>query len=105
MFVNESWQVGPTIITGVKPYMRCYREEIFGPVLVCMEAENLDEAIRLINANEYGNGVTIFTSSGGTASYFQKRIEAGQIRINVPIPVPCQCSVSLGTKEVSQAVG
>lgn len=67
--------------------MRCYTEEIFGPVLVCLNVDTIDEAIELINANEYGNGAAIFTNSGSTASKFQKDIEAGQLGINVPIPV------------------
>lgn len=68
--------------------MRCYKEEIFGPVLVCLNVDTIDEAIDLINANEYGNGTAIFTRSGSTATRFQKEVEAGQIGINVPIPVP-----------------
>lgn len=68
--------------------MKCYKEEIFGPVLVCLEAETLEDAIDLINENEYGNGVAIFTNSGATAARFQRDIEAGQVGINVPIPVP-----------------
>ena len=68
--------------------MECYREEIFGPVLICLNAESLDDAINLVNSNKYGNGVAIFTSSGATARHFVKDIEAGQIGINVPIPVP-----------------
>lgn len=87
-YPNGNW-VGPTIITNVKPHMKCYTEEIFGPVLVCLNVDHLDEAIDLINANEYGNGTAIFTRSGATASTFQKRIEAGQIGINVPIPGMC----------------
>ena len=68
--------------------MECYKEEIFGPVLVCLNAETLDDAIDLVNANKYGNGVAMFTNSGATARRFVKDIEAGQIGINVPIPVP-----------------
>jgi malonate-semialdehyde dehydrogenase (acetylating)/methylmalonate-semialdehyde dehydrogenase len=60
--------------------MKCYTEEIFGPVLVCLNVETIDEAIEMINANEYGNGAT--------AGRFQHEIEAGQVGINVPIPVP-----------------
>jgi len=74
--------------------MKCYREEIFGPVLVCLEATDLDESIEIVNKNEYGNGVAIFTNSGSTASYFQNHIEAGQVGINVPIPVRVTRSVS-----------
>ena len=79
--------------------MRCYTEEIFGPVLVCLDAPNLDAAIDLINANEYGNGVAIFTRSGATATYFQKHIEAGQVGINVPIPVPLPMFSFSGNKK------
>ena len=68
--------------------MKCYTEEIFGPVLVCINVPTIDDAIELINANEYGNGVAIFTRSGSTATRFQKDIEAGQVGINIPIPVP-----------------
>src|SRR5271167_3084073 len=68
--------------------MECYREEIFGPVLVCLNAETLEDAIDLVNANPYGNGVAMFTNSGATARRFIKDIEAGQIGVNVPIPVP-----------------
>lgn len=68
--------------------MKCYKEEIFGPVLVCLNAENLEDAIDIINANEYGNGAAIFTNSGAAAARFERDLEAGQIGINVPIPVP-----------------
>lgn len=81
-YPNGNW-IGPTIIANVKPHMKCYTEEIFGPVLVCLDVETLDDAIDLINANEYGNGTAIFTRSGAAASTFQKRIEAGQVGINV----------------------
>ncbi|KAL4961499.1 CoA-acylating methylmalonate-semialdehyde dehydrogenase [Aspergillus stella-maris] len=91
--------VGPTIITGVKPHMKCYTQEIFGPVLVCLETETLDDAIDLINKNEYGNGAAVFTRSGPTASRFQKDIEAGQVGINVPIPVPLPMFSFTGNKK------
>ena len=81
-YPNGNW-VAPTIITGVKPHMRCYREEIFGPVLVCLEVDTVDDAISLINENEYGNGAAVFTRSGPTATRFQRELEAGQIGINV----------------------
>ncbi|CEF67524.1 Probable methylmalonate-semialdehyde dehydrogenase [acylating], mitochondrial [Strongyloides ratti] len=80
--------LGPTIITGVKKHMTCYKEEIFAPVLVVMEANSLDEAIDIINTNQYGNGTAIFTTNGITARRFTNLVEAGQIGINVPIPVP-----------------
>ncbi|CAG7916069.1 unnamed protein product [Penicillium olsonii] len=91
--------VGPTIITNVTTDMKCYKEEIFGPVLVCLNAETLDDAISTINANEYGNGAAIFTRSGSTASKFQKEIEAGQLGINVPIPVPLPMFSFTGNKK------
>jgi len=68
--------------------MTCYTEEIFGPVLVCMEADSLDEAMTIINNNQYGNGTAIFTQSGATARKFQHEIDVGQVGINVAIPVP-----------------
>jgi malonate-semialdehyde dehydrogenase (acetylating)/methylmalonate-semialdehyde dehydrogenase len=86
-YPNGNW-IGPTVITNVKPHMKCYTEEIFGPVLVCLNVQTIDEAIDVINANEYGNGAAIFTKSGATAGRFQREIEAGQVGINVPIPVP-----------------
>lgn len=79
--------------------MRCYIEEIFGPVLICINVETLDDAIELVNANEYGNGVAIFTRSGSTAARFQKDIEAGQVGINVPIPVPIPVFSFTGNKK------
>ncbi|KAG5653340.1 Methylmalonate-semialdehyde dehydrogenase [acylating] mitochondrial [Sphagnurus paluster] len=79
--------VGPTIIEA-RTNMRCYIEEIFGPALVVIRAENLDEAIELINQNKYGNGTAIFTQSGATARKFETNVNVGQIGINVPIPVP-----------------
>jgi malonate-semialdehyde dehydrogenase (acetylating)/methylmalonate-semialdehyde dehydrogenase len=79
--------------------MKCYTEEIFGPVLVCLNVDSLDEAVDLINANEYGNGVAIFTKSGATATAFQKNIEAGQVGINVPIPVPLPFFSFTGNKK------
>ena len=68
--------------------MECYKEEIFGPVLLTMTADNLEDAIELINSNPYGNGTAIFTQSGSVARKFQNEVDAGQIGINVPIPVP-----------------
>jgi malonate-semialdehyde dehydrogenase (acetylating) / methylmalonate-semialdehyde dehydrogenase len=80
--------IGPTIFSGVKPDMTIYTHEIFGPVLVIVSVESLDEAIALINANPYGNGTGIFTQSGAVARKFQNEIDVGQVGINVPIPVP-----------------
>ena len=71
--------LGPTILSGVTPSMRCYKEEIFGPVLVILEAETLDDAIALINKNPYGNGTALFTQSGILARKFQSEVDVGQI--------------------------
>ena len=90
--------VGPTILTGVQTHMECYTEEIFGPVLVCLEADTLDEAIELINSNPYGNGTAIFTSNGATARKFVHSIECGQVGVNVPIPVPLPMFSFTGSK-------
>ncbi|KAK9780777.1 putative methylmalonate-semialdehyde dehydrogenase (CoA acylating) [Seiridium cardinale] len=97
-YPNGNW-VGPTIISNVTPEMKCYTEEIFGPVLVCLNVPTLDDAIELINKNEYGNGTAIFTKSGATAETFRKRIEAGQVGINVPIPVPLPMFSFTGNKK------
>jgi len=80
--------VGPTILTDVKPDMECYKEEIFGPVLLCMSAPTLDDAIKMTNDNPYGNGTAIFTRSGAAARKFQHEIDCGQVGVNIPIPVP-----------------
>jgi malonate-semialdehyde dehydrogenase (acetylating) / methylmalonate-semialdehyde dehydrogenase len=84
---NGFW-VGPTVIDQVQPSMDVYKEEIFGPVLVNLRADSVDEAIQLINSNPYGNGTAIFTSSGEAARRFQRGVNVGMIGINVPIPVP-----------------
>ncbi|OQE21206.1 hypothetical protein PENSTE_c012G06194 [Penicillium steckii] len=97
-YPNGNW-IGPTIITNVTTDMTCYKQEIFGPVLVCLETPTLDDAISLINQNHYGNGAAIFTKSGPAASHFQKQIEAGQIGINVPIPVPLPMFSFTGNKK------
>lgn len=80
--------LGPTILKNVKTDSPAYTEEIFGPVLVCLEADTLEEAIAITNANPYGNGCAIFTQSGAAARKFQHEIDVGQVGINVPIPVP-----------------
>ena len=63
-------------------------EEIFGPVLIVVKADTLDDALAIINENKYGNGTAIFTQSGATARKFEREVEVGQVGINVPIPVP-----------------
>src|SRR5262249_40822627 len=86
-YPKGNW-VGPTLFRKIDTTMSIYREEIFGPVLLAAEVDNLDAAIAMINANPYGNGTSIFTSSGGAARKFQHEIDVGQVGINVPIPVP-----------------
>ncbi len=80
--------LGPSLFDHVTPEMTIYRDEIFGPVLVVLRANTLDDAIKLVNSNPYGNGTAIFTRSGGAARRFQNQIEVGMVGVNVPIPVP-----------------
>ncbi|HET6472597.1 MAG TPA: CoA-acylating methylmalonate-semialdehyde dehydrogenase [Pseudomonadales bacterium] len=86
-YPKGNW-LGPTLFTDITPDMTIYKEEIFGPVLLAAQVDDLDAAIGMINASPYGNGTSIFTSSGGAARKFQHEIEVGQVGINVPIPVP-----------------
>ena len=80
--------VGPTIFDNVRPEMRIAKEEIFGPVLSVMRADTLAEAIDLANSSPFGNGASIFTSSGGAAREFRNRIECGMLGINAGVPAP-----------------
>ncbi len=90
--------VGPTLFDDVRPEMTIYREEIFGPVLLLVHARDLDEAIAFINNNPYGNGTSIFTSSGAAARKFRHETEVGQIGINISIPVPLPFFSFTGSK-------
>ena len=80
--------VGPTVFTGVKPGMEIHKTEIFGPVVVILKAKDLDEAIRIINSHQYGNGASIYTQSGYYARQFKLQTNCGMIGINVGIPAP-----------------
>jgi malonate-semialdehyde dehydrogenase (acetylating)/methylmalonate-semialdehyde dehydrogenase len=80
--------LGPTVLDHVSADMHAYRTEIFGPVLSVTRVDTIEEAITFINANPYGNGTAIFTSSGEAARRFQREVTVGMIGINVPIPVP-----------------
>ncbi|OTG63847.1 CoA-acylating methylmalonate-semialdehyde dehydrogenase [Acinetobacter silvestris] len=80
--------VGATIFNHVTTDMRIYQEEVFGPVLAIICVDTLEEAITLVNANPFGNGVGLFTQNGATARTFQQLINIGQVGINIPIPVP-----------------
>jgi len=86
-FAAGFW-LGGTLFDHVKPHMKIYQEEIFGPVLSCVRLETFSDAVELINAHEFGNGVSCFTSDGNIAREFARRIQVGMVGINVPIPVP-----------------
>ncbi|KLN66487.1 CoA-acylating methylmalonate-semialdehyde dehydrogenase [Vibrio sp. VPAP30] len=86
-YPDGNW-LAPTLFSGVTTDMSIYQQEIFGPVLVCLEVETLEDAIELINNNPYGNGTSIFTANGAAARKYQHEILVGQVGINVPIPVP-----------------
>ena len=85
---SEGFFLGASLLDHVKPGMKCYDEEIFGPVLSVVRVKTYDEALKLINDHPYGNGTAIFTRDGGAARQFQFDVEAGMVGINVPIPVP-----------------
>lgn len=91
--------VGPSLLTDCTVNSTAYKEEIFGPALVTLTADSLEEAIALINNNRYGNGTAIFTKSGASARKFQREIECGQIGINLPIPVSLPCFSFTGSKD------
>ena len=85
---GEGFFLGACLFDHVKPEMRIYKEEIFGPVLGVVRVSNFEKALELINEHEYGNGTSIFTRDGDTARDFGRRVQAGMVGINVPIPVP-----------------
>jgi malonate-semialdehyde dehydrogenase (acetylating)/methylmalonate-semialdehyde dehydrogenase len=85
---KDGFFLGTTLFDHVKPEMKIYQDEIFGPVLVVLRRNSLDEAIALVNANPYANGTAIFTESGGAARRFENEIQVGMVGVNVPIPVP-----------------
>ena len=80
--------VGPTLIDRVTPQMESYKEEIFGPVLQIVRANDFEDAVRLPSEHQYGNGVAIFTRNGHAAREFASRVNVGMVGVNVPIPVP-----------------
>jgi len=85
---EKGFFTGATLFDHVKTDMRIYREEIFGPVLCCVRVKDFGEAVKLINAHEFGNGVSCYTRDGHIAREFGRRIQVGMVGINVPIPVP-----------------
>lgn len=86
--LSNGFFIGATLFDHVTEEMSIYKEEIFGPVLSMVRTKSLEDALGLINKNEFGNGVSIFTRSGGAGQNFSHRVQAGMVGINVPIPVP-----------------
>ena len=85
---EEGYFLGACLFDGVKPGMKIYLEEIFGPVLGVVRVQSLQEAMKLIDDHEYGNGTCIFTRDGEAARYFTDHIQVGMVGVNVPLPVP-----------------
>jgi malonate-semialdehyde dehydrogenase (acetylating)/methylmalonate-semialdehyde dehydrogenase len=85
---ENGYFVGGTLFDRVTPEMTIYTDEIFGPVLIVLRADSYEAAVKLINANPYGNGTAIFTGSGHWARRFENEIEVGMVGVNVPLPVP-----------------
>jgi len=85
---EKGYFIGPTVFTDVKPGMKIHNTEIFGPVVVILKAQTLDEAIKIINDHQYGNGASIYTQNGYFARRFKLEVECGMIGVNVGIPAP-----------------
>jgi malonate-semialdehyde dehydrogenase (acetylating)/methylmalonate-semialdehyde dehydrogenase len=85
---GDGFFVGCSLLDDVKPGMRAYDDEIFGPVLGVVRVASFDDALALVDANPYGNGVSLFTRDGGAARRFEREVQVGMVGINVPIPVP-----------------
>ena len=95
--------VGPTVFTDVRPGMEIHKTEIFGPVVVILKADTLEEAIRIINDHQYGNGASIYTQNGYWARKFKLEVECGMIGINIGIPAPVAYLPFGGMKESQYA--
>ncbi|MEY2617638.1 MAG: Methylmalonate-semialdehyde dehydrogenase [Pseudomonadota bacterium] len=85
---EQGFWLGGTLFDHVTPDMTIYKEEIFGPVLACVRVKDFGEALNLVNAHEFGNGVSCFTRDGNVAREFSRRVQVGMVGVNVPIPVP-----------------
>jgi len=85
---ENGFYVGPTLIDNVRPDMKIAQEEVFGPVMVIIRTKDVDEALRVENASEYGNAASVFTESGSTARYVMENASAGMVGVNVGVPVP-----------------
>ncbi len=84
----DGFWLGPSVLDRVTPSMSCYLDEIFGPVLSVVRASSYEDALGVVNGNQYGNGTAIFTNDGGAARRFTHEVQVGMVGINVPIPVP-----------------
>lgn len=84
----QGFFLGASLFDGVTENMSIYQEEIFGPVLVLMRAQSFEDALALVNRNQYGNGTAIFTQNGYFAREYSQRVQVGMVGVNVPIPVP-----------------
>ncbi len=100
---EKGYFVGPTVFTDVKPGMEIHSTEIFGPVVVVLKADTLDEAIKIINDHQYGNGASIYTQNGYWARKFKLEVQCGMIGINVGIPAPVAYLPFGGMKESQYA--
>lgn len=87
-FDGDGFFIGVSLVDHVKPHMKVYLDEIFGPVLSVVRVDTYEEGLELINEHQYGNGTAIFTRDGGVARQFEFDVEAGMVGVNVPIPVP-----------------
>ena len=87
-FRGRGFFLAPSLLDHVKPGMRCYDDEIFGPVLSVVRVPSYEAALEVIHNNPFGNGTAIFTRDGGTARQFQFDVQVGMVGVNVPIPVP-----------------
>jgi malonate-semialdehyde dehydrogenase (acetylating)/methylmalonate-semialdehyde dehydrogenase len=96
---DNGFFVGGTLFDHVQPSMSIYREEIFGPVLCVVRQPDVGSALELINRNEYGNGVAVFTRDGGVAREFVRQVQVGMVGVNVPLPVPMAFSSFGGWKK------
>lgn len=98
---KQGYFLGPSLFDRVTEQMSIYQNEIFGPVLIIVRVNNFEEAINLINRNQYGNGTAIFTNDGFSANQFTKKIQVGMVGINIPIPVPIASHAFGGWKHSS----
>lgn len=91
--------MGPIVFIDVKPGMKIYETEIFGPASVILKADNLNEAMKIVNGHKYGNGASIYTQNGYFARKFKLETEAGMIGVNIGIPAPVSYLPFGGMKE------